>query len=165
MKTCGNCVNYVWGDRLTPVPPVCLLCVWVAGTQGEEPSNWKPKPEIGASGIQATRSARTEHDGSSPKKVIDPAPIIKELADWCLVAKGLECSILGSVIDKLRAAPAVKFAEERHGRWIPVPSSDMTTGKAYKCSECGKMRYGSFMPNYCQNCGAKMGEERRTDGA
>ena len=40
-------------------------------------------------------------------KVIDPAPIIKELADRCLVAKGMECSILGDVIDKLRAAPAV----------------------------------------------------------
>lgn len=44
----------------------------------------------------------------------------------------------------------------RHGRWIHVPSSDMMTGKAYKCSECNKMRYGSYMPNYCQCCGAKM---------
>ena len=44
----------------------------------------------------------------------------------------------------------------KHGRWIAVPSSDMMTGKAYKCSECNKMRYGSFMPNYCQICGAKM---------
>ncbi len=43
-----------------------------------------------------------------------------------------------------------------HGRWIAVPSSDMMTGKAYKCSECGKMRYGSYQPNYCQHCGAKM---------
>lgn len=57
-----------------------------------------------------------------------------------------------------------------HGWWIPVPSSDMMTGKAYKCSECGKMRYGSYMPNYCQCCGAKMdydgfcsNGERRTD--
>lgn len=48
------------------------------------------------------------------------------------------------------------LTEVVHGRWIAVPSSDMMTGKAYKCSECGKMRYGSFMPNYCQNCGAKM---------
>lgn len=47
-------------------------------------------------------------------------------------------------------------APARRGRWIAVPSSDMMTGKAYKCSECNKMRYGSFMPNYCQNCGAKM---------
>ena len=43
-------------------------------------------------------------------KVIDPAPIIKELADRCLVAKGLECSILGNVIDRLRSAPAVHNA-------------------------------------------------------
>lgn len=48
------------------------------------------------------------------------------------------------------------FREERKGKWIAVPSSDMMTGKAYKCSECNKMRYGSFMPNYCQNCGADM---------
>ena len=49
-----------------------------------------------------------------------------------------------------------KDAAVKHGRWIAVPSSDMMTGKAYKCSKCGKMRYGSFVPNYCQNCGAKM---------
>lgn len=43
-------------------------------------------------------------------KVIDPAPIIKQLADRCLKAKGLECSVLGSVIDLLKAAPAVDDA-------------------------------------------------------
>ena len=53
-------------------------------------------------------------------------------------------------------APTVDAVEVVHGRWVAVPSSDMMTGKAYKCSECGKMRYGSFMPNYCQICGAKM---------
>ena len=58
--------------------------------------------------------------------------------------------------DLIRNAPAVDAVEVVHGRWIAVPSSDMMTGKAYKCSECNKMRYGSFMPNYCQNCGAKM---------
>lgn len=52
--------------------------------------------------------------------------------------------------------PTVDAAEVVHGQWVAVPSSDMMTGKAYKCSECAKMRYGSFMPNYCQNCGAKM---------
>ena len=40
-------------------------------------------------------------------KVIDPAPIIKQLADRCLKAKGVECSVLGRVIDLLKAAPAV----------------------------------------------------------
>lgn len=49
-----------------------------------------------------------------------------------------------------------KLVEVVHGQWIHIPSSDMMTGKAYKCSECGKMRYGSYMPNYCQCCGAKM---------
>lgn len=46
-----------------------------------------------------------------PKKVIDPAPIIKDLADRCLKAKGLECSVLGSVIDMLKAAPAMDAKE------------------------------------------------------
>ena len=55
--------------------------------------------------------------------------------------------------------PTVDAEPVRHGRWIAVPSSDVMTGKAYKCSECNKMRYGSFMPNYCQNCGAKMDGE------
>lgn len=39
-------------------------------------------------------------------KVIDPAPIIRKLADRCLDAKGIECSILGEVIDLLKTAPA-----------------------------------------------------------
>lgn len=60
---------------------------------------------------------------------------------------------------KARTIPTVDAVEVVHGRWIHVPSSDMMTGKAYKCSECNKMRYGSFMPNYCQNCGAKMDGE------
>ena len=59
--------------------------------------------------------------------------------------------------------PAADVAPVRHGRWVAVPSSDMMTGKAYKCSECNKMRYGSFMPNYCQNCGAKMDLEVTND--
>ena len=44
------------------------------------------------------------------KKTIDPQPVIKELADRCLKAKGLECSLLGEVIDMLKAAPSM-----RHG--------------------------------------------------
>lgn len=63
-----------------------------------------------------------------------------------------ECFIR-KAIEKTRTET---YVEVVHGRWIAVPSSDMMTGKAYKCSECNKMRYGSFMPNYCQNCGAKM---------
>ena len=64
-----------------------------------------------------------------------------------------EQAVVRNFLAKLPKADAVEVV---HGRWIHVPSSDMMTGKAYKCSECNKMRYGSFMPNYCQNCGAKM---------
>ena len=42
------------------------------------------------------------------------------------------------------------------GEWITVPSSDLSTGRAYKCSVCEKMRYGSYLPPYCQCCGAHM---------
>ena len=49
------------------------------------------------------------------------------------------------------------FQEAKHGEWLAVPSSDMSTGKAYKCSECQKMRYGVRLPPYCQECGANMG--------
>ena len=66
-------------------------------------------------------------------KVIDPAPIIKALAERCLEAKGLECTILGDVIDMLRSAPAVHNAPywateaaykngyaDGKPQWIPV---------------------------------------------
>lgn len=39
------------------------------------------------------------------KKTIDPQPIIKVLAERCLKAKGLECTVLGEVIDMLKTAP------------------------------------------------------------
>ena len=52
--------------------------------------------------------------------------------------------------------PKADVAKVKHGYWIPVPSSDMSTGKAYKCSECKIMRYGCRLPPYCQECGAKM---------
>ena len=55
-------------------------------------------------------------------KIIDPAPVIKRLANRCLAVKGMECTILGEVIDMLRAEPAVM-------EWIPVterlPESDV----------------------------------------
>lgn len=44
---------------------------------------------------------------ASKKQVIDPAPLIEKLAARCLETKGLECSVLGNVIDMLRAAPSV----------------------------------------------------------
>lgn len=39
------------------------------------------------------------------KKIINPQPIIDKLSSRCLTAKGVECSILGEVIDMLHAAP------------------------------------------------------------
>lgn len=53
-------------------------------------------------------------------------------------------------------APTVEAVPVVHGEWVPVPSSDMATGKAYECSNCKKMRYGAFLPPFCQMCGADM---------
>ena len=60
------------------------------------------------------------------------------------------------VMDYIENATTVEAAPVVHGEWIRVPSSDMMTGAAYKCSECGKLRFGSYLPNFCQHCGADM---------
>lgn len=60
------------------------------------------------------------------------------------------------IIDIINDMPTVEAVPVVHGEWIHVPSSDMATGKAYECSNCKKMRYGSFMPPFCQMCGADM---------
>lgn len=57
---------------------------------------------------------------------------------------------MDEVKKKLEAVPVV------YGEWIHVPSSDMATGQAYECSNCKKLRYGSFLPPFCQMCGADM---------
>ena len=62
-----------------------------------------------------------------------------------------------------RIAPTADVVEVRHGEWVRVESSDMSTGIACICSECKKMRYGSWLPPYCQMCGAKMDGERRKE--
>lgn len=59
-------------------------------------------------------------------------------------------------VEQINEAPTAEVEEVRHGKWIAVPSSDMSTGKAYKCSECGKFRFGVRLPPYCQECGARM---------
>lgn len=61
--------------------------------------------------------------------------------------------IVLNVLDQL---PKTEAKIVVHAEWVPVPSSDMMTGKAYICSNCKKMRYGSYHPNYCQCCGAEM---------
>ena len=55
----------------------------------------------------------------------------------------------------IEAAPTADVAPIRRGTWIAVPSSDLSIGRAYKCSECKAMRYGSRLPPYCQECGSK----------
>lgn len=59
-------------------------------------------------------------------------------------------------VEEINEAPTVEAVPVVHGEWIHVPSSDMATGRAYECSNCKKMRYGSFMPPFCQMCGADM---------
>lgn len=53
------------------------------------------------------------------KKIIDAAPVISKLAERALQAKGLECSLLGCVIDMLRAAPDVTDINVGN-KWISV---------------------------------------------
>ena len=60
---------------------------------------------------------------------------------------------VGILIDE---TPTVEAVPVVHAEWIHVPSSDMATGQAYECSNCKKMRYGSFLPPFCQMCGADM---------
>ncbi len=80
-------------------------------------------------------------------------------ANNCAAYRKRECPVL-KVFDKLACYEDLeaegKLAEVKRGEWIAVPSSDMSTCKAYKCSECDKMRYGCRLPPYCQECGAKM---------
>lgn len=69
------------------------------------------------------------------------------------------CPTAFMMINAIPAADVVERGSETvHAAWIPVPSSDMATGKAYICGnpKCGKMRYGSFQPPFCASCGARM---------
>lgn len=96
-------------------------------------------------------------------QLIDPEPIKKFIVDGLNnpdVKEAFGHDAI-TILAEIEYAPTIDAAPVVHGRWIAVPSSDMMTGKAYKCSECNKMRYGSFMPNYCQNCGAKMDLKER----
>ena len=98
------------------------------------------------------------------KRLIDANALdaLEELEyDYVPVRDGCAWYRAADVWACIESQPTVDAVEVVHGRWVHVPSSDMMTGKAYKCSECNKMRYGSFMPNYCQNCGAKM--DRKDD--
>lgn len=57
----------------------------------------------------------------------------------------------------IKNRPAADVAPVRHGKWI----IDNATRKI-ACSDCGCIYlgyYGGLAPNYCPNCGAKMGLE------
>lgn len=99
-----------------------------------------------------------DHIREATKKIrlIDANALIEHLTRCIDAEKGLFRAVCVAIKCFVEQMPTVDAVEVVHGRWIHVPSSDMMTGKAYKCSECNKMRYGSFMPNYCQICGAKM---------
>lgn len=62
------------------------------------------------------------------KRLIDPAPIISKLADRCLRARGLECSLLGEVIDMLHAAPAAG------DKWVPTAKRKPEYAGRYLCN-------------------------------
>lgn len=93
---------------------------------------------------------------ATEKRLIDANELLEKHTCDVYGAYDDSCMVQAVFVPYIKGAPTVDAVEVVHGRWIAVPSSDMMTGKAYKCSECGKMRYGSWMPNYCQNCGAKM---------
>ena len=91
-------------------------------------------------------------------KIIDPAPVIKRLANRCLAVKGMECTILGEVIDMLRAEPTVDAVEVVHGRWKPTMFGNLRIATCSACGEKQGLYIGGRIPNYnyCPNCGAKM---------
>lgn len=68
----------------------------------------------------------------------------------------------GSTFDIILQEPAADVAPVRHGRWVkPVPGD----GEPY-CSECHAEQpwfygYGYYEPDYCPNCGARMGKEEQ----
>ena len=65
------------------------------------------------------------------------------------------------IINIINDIPTVEAVPVVHAEWIHVPSSDMATGQAYECSNCKKMRYGSFLPPFCQMCGADIKKKER----
>ena len=88
-------------------------------------------------------------------KIIDPAPVIKRLANRCLAVKGMECTILGELIDMLHAAPGIDAVEV-------VPCQNCTNHTEVACPEnkvwCKKLRRYMNTDAYCSY------GERKNDG-
>ena len=80
------------------------------------------------------------------QKVIDPNPIIEQLADRCLATKGVECYTLGEVIDMLHVAVAKSGIEL-------IPCGQCTFGNDEDCPEgrvwCAKMCRYMLVDGFC----------------
>ena len=87
-------------------------------------------PAVSERRIEALLQEDHNEEDEAVKRIVDLNPIIKELADWCLVTKGLECSILGTVIDKLRSVKSVDAVE------------------VIRCKECQFCSYNSSNDTY-----------------
>ena len=61
-KHCGNCANYVWGDKKTPPPHACATCITEHAPNGDLlPSNWKAKPRTNADRIRSMSDEELAH--------------------------------------------------------------------------------------------------------
>ena len=62
----------------------------------------------------------------------------------------------------LECLPSADVVEVRHGEWL-MPLTDEPWRKGYfcRCSVCDKINNGHTLtvPNFCENCGAKMDSE------
>ena len=71
--------------------------------------------------------------------------------------------IFEDCISELMAIPAADVAEVRHGRWVFDGGDEYADH--YHCDQCGTKTdlcneiYTEQKPNYCPNCGARMGKE------
>ena len=63
-------------------------------------------------------------------------------------------------------APTEALSERKKGEWkrniTAERDAQLIFTKVYNCSECGYVRVGNNLKNYCPNCGADM-RERKTD--
>lgn len=95
---CGNCANYVWGDKKTPLPSECITCTTTHVPNGQHPtpSHWKAKPQTNADLIRAmsdeelavwVTSIRLDTINEMCEKfdveIEMPAPTVENTADVC----------------------------------------------------------------------------------
>lgn len=98
-----------------------------------------------------------------PKMIEISAAEYERLQD-CIREDGLRIAALieeNKALQQEAAMRTVDAAPVVHGRWIPRKGKWFSY---FQCSVCGeKISYptadGKALPNYCPNCGAKMGGE------